>query len=85
MRGYDIYIYEYSLLNRKGDKMIELDLSKIEDIEFDGIDTNDYPDFCDAFITSATYNGRDLTEEELEWIGDDNSDWVYDKLMEHLY
>ena len=64
---------------------MNLDLSKIEDIEFDGIDTNDYPDFCDAFITSATYNGRDLTEEELEWVGEDNGDWVYEKLMEYLY
>ena len=64
---------------------MELDLNKIEDIEFDGIDTNDYPDFCDAFIISATYNGRDLTEEELEWVGEDNRDWVYEKLMEHLF
>ena len=64
---------------------MEIDLNKIEDIEFDGIDTNDYPDFCDAFIISATYNGRDLTEEELEWVGEDNRDWVYEKLMEHLF
>ena len=64
---------------------MNLDLSKIEDIEFDGIDHSDYPDYCDAFITSATYNGRDLTEEELEWVGDDNSMWVYEKLMDYLY
>ena len=64
---------------------MNLDLSKIEDIEFDGIDHNDYPDYCDAFIESATYKGRDLTEEELEWVGDDNSMWVYEKLMDYLY
>ena len=39
-----------------------LDLTKIEDIEFDGIDYYDCPDFCDAFILSATYKGRDMTE-----------------------
>ena len=64
---------------------MDLDLSKIEDIEFDDIDHNDYPDYCDAFISSATYNGRDLTEEELEWGGDEHSDWVYEKLMDYLY
>ena len=64
---------------------MNLDLSKIEDIEFDGINHDDYPDYCDAFVTSATYKGRDLTEEELEWVGDEHSDWVYEKLMEHLY
>ena len=64
---------------------MDLDLSKIEDIEFDDIDHNDYPDYCDAFISSATYNGRDLTEEELERVGDEQSDWVYEKLMDYLY
>ena len=64
---------------------MNLDLSKIEDIEFDGINHDDYPDYCDAFVTSATYKGRDLSEEELEWVGDEHSDWVYEKLMEHLY
>ncbi len=34
--------------------MINLDYSQIEDVEVDGIDTRDYPDFCDAFIAAAT-------------------------------
>ena len=29
----------------------------IDNIELDGIDTNDYPDFCDAYIVSADYDG----------------------------
>ena len=29
----------------------------IDNIEVDGIDTNDYPDFTDAFIVSADYDG----------------------------
>ena len=64
---------------------MNLDLSKVEDIEFEGINHDDYPDYCDAFVTSATYKGRDLTEEELEWVGDEHSDWVYEKLMDYLY
>ncbi len=35
-----------------------LDYTKIEDVEVDGIDTSDYPDFCDAYIAAATYRGR---------------------------
>jgi hypothetical protein len=31
-----------------------LDYNKVHDIEIDGVDTNDYPDFCDAYISSAT-------------------------------
>ena len=30
----------------------------IDNIEVDGIDTNDYPDFTDAFIVSADYDGE---------------------------
>ena len=64
---------------------MNLDLSKVEDIEFEGINHDDYPDYCDAFVTSATYKGRDLSEEELEWVGDEHSDWVYEKLMDYLH
>ena len=62
----------------------KIDTSQVEDIEIDGIDTRDYPDFCDAFILEATYKGREMTDEELEALNED-SDFVYDKVMEHLY
>lgn len=61
-----------------------LDYSKIEDVEVDGIDTRDYPDFCDAFIASATYKGRDMTETELERLNEDSS-YVYDCVQERLF
>ena len=64
---------------------MNLDLSKIEDIEFDGINHEDYPDFCDAFISSATYQNRDMTEEELEILDEEYRDFVYEKLMDYLY
>jgi hypothetical protein len=62
----------------------KIDTSQVEDIEIDGIDTRDYPDFCDAFILEATYKGREMTDEELEALNED-SDFVYDKVMESLY
>ena len=56
----------------------------MSDIEFEDVDPKDFPDFCDAFISSATYKGRKMTEEELDKLNDD-SDFVYDKLIDYLY
>ena len=64
--------------------MKTLDYTKISDIEFDDIDTEDYPDFCDAFIISASHDGEPMTEEQLEEINKDGS-FVYESLMNHLY
>lgn len=60
------------------------DYSKIDDVEIDGIDTRDYPDFCDAFIASATYKGREMTEAQLERLNEDSS-YVYECVIERLY
>jgi len=62
----------------------KIDTSQVEDIEIDGINPRDYPDFCDAFILEATYKGREMTDEELEALNED-SDFVHDKVMESLY
>lgn len=63
--------------------MEKLDYSKIDNIEFEGIDPNDYPDYCDAYIASADYGGVEMTEEELDILNDD-FDFVYECLMEYL-
>ncbi len=60
-----------------------MDYTKITNIEFDGIDHQDYPDYCDAFISSADYDGEEMTEEQLEEVND-NREFVYDKLMNYL-
>ena len=61
-----------------------MDYSKIDNVEIDGIDTNDYPDFVDAYIASADYDGVPMTDEQLDEVND-NSDFVYDCLQNHLY
>lgn len=60
--------------------MTNLDYSKITNIEFDGVDHSDYPDFCDAYIVNAHYDGQPMTEEQLEELND-NRDFVYESLM----
>jgi len=64
--------------------MINLDYAKISDVEVEGIDMGDYPDFCDAFISYAEYDGREMTDEELDTLNDD-SDFVYEAVQNHLY
>lgn len=64
--------------------MINLDYAKISDVEVDGIDTSDYPDFCDAFISYAEYDGREMTDEELDTLNEDG-DFVYSAVESHLY
>jgi hypothetical protein len=46
---------------------------KVVDIEVDGADSNDYPDFCDAYFSYAVYEGSgvELTDEELEQLADE--------------
>ena len=56
----------------------------IDNIEVDGIDTNDYPDFSDAYIVSADYDGEPMTELMIEEINEDYSfihDCVYTQLF----
>jgi len=61
-----------------------MDYRKIDNIEFDGIDHEDYPDYSDAFISSADYDGREMTEEELNELNE-NRDFVYNTLMDRIY
>ena len=61
-----------------------MDYKKITNITFDGIDHGDHPDYCDAYIVSADYDGEPMTSEMLEELNEDSS-FVYDKLMEFLY
>ena len=32
---------------------IKFDINQLDDIELDGVDIKDYPDFCDAYVESA--------------------------------
>lgn len=54
------------------------------DLQVDGVDLHDYPDFCDAFFASGTYKGKELTEKELEELSEDK-DLLYDEIQKYLY
>ena len=63
---------------------MELDYKLISNVELDGLDQKDYPDFVDAYINSADYNGEPMTEEQLNAINED-SDYVYAHIVEQGY
>lgn len=90
------YIYENAGVSRKGlineaKRLQELagiggsiDRNDLENVEFSGIDHADYPDYADAYIISADHaDGTPYTEDELDALNDD-SDLVYDLLMDYL-
>jgi len=63
---------------------MKIDYSKISNVEVDGIDTKDYPDFSDAFISYAEYDGEEMSEEMLEELNNDGS-YVYEQVEKYIY
>lgn len=56
----------------------------IDDVELDGIDTRDYPDFVDAYIVSCCINGKPATDEEIDELNEDSS-LIHELVWEHLF
>ena len=61
-----------------------LDYDKVDNVVIGGIDNKDYPDFCDAYIESADYDGREMTESEINTLNRDG-DFVYDCVIKQLF
>ena len=72
---------KYEKLN----KWLRFDLTKIDNIEIEGIDWNDAHDFCDAFISSADYKGVPMTESELDDLNDNHNDFVHEQVLNWIY
>ncbi len=64
---------------------MKLDLSKIDNVTCGGIDYSDYPDFSNSYIESADYDGREMTEKELDELNSNYSEFVYSKVIESIY
>jgi hypothetical protein len=62
---------------------LNFELQDLVNIVLGGVDTSDYPNFCDAFIDSATLPSgdggvRDLTDMEINMINGNHPDFVND-------
>jgi len=62
------------------------EIDEIEDIQLDGIDTNDYPKFCDAYISYAVWvkTGKELTDKELDILNEDGA-YIHELVMDYLF
>ena len=66
--------------------MATLNGRKVIDIEVDGVDSRDYPDFADAYFSYACYeDGTKLTDEEQVKLADQNGDVLFDKAYDSLH
>lgn len=65
-----------------------LNLSQIEDssVELEGVDTKDYPDFVDAYVSAANYvSGQPLSDDELENLNTNHAEYVQQKAHEKYF
>lgn len=66
--------------------MIIFNGKKVVDLEVDGVDSRDYPDFSDAYFSYACYeDGTELTDDELNELTDKFGDVLYEKAYDSLH
>jgi len=64
--------------------MTKFDFRKITNVVLDGLDHKDYPDYCDAFIDSADYDGKEMTDEQLDELNEDY-ELIYELVWANLH
>ena len=65
-------------------KSNEMYKEKITNVVIQDIDMKDYPDFVDATIASAEYDGREMTDDELDLLNEDR-DFIMDKIQDQWW
>ena len=63
---------------------MKIDFDKVEVLEVSDINQRDYPEYCDAYISEANYNGKTMSDEMLNEINDNYPDFVYIQVMEQI-
>jgi hypothetical protein len=65
---------------------MELNGRKVVDVEIDGVDPTDYPDFCDAYFSMAIYEdtGEELDDADLELLSEEYADVLNEMAYEHF-
>ena len=62
-----------------------IDTTKVSNVVVEDVDHKDYPDFCDAFIASADYDGMEMTEAQLDKLNEEYGDFVHEQVLESLH
>ena len=59
---------------------------KVVDLEVGGVDSEDYPDFADAYFSSGCYeDGTSLTDEELDHLTILASDVLWEMAFDSMH
>ncbi len=68
-------------------KFTKEQLSDITDVQVENVNWDDYPDFVDAAISSASWRstGQRLTEDEVGILNEYHTDFVYESVLESLH
>jgi hypothetical protein len=75
---------EYKVMQRL--KYAPIDIDKIGEVQIDGIDKRDYPDFADAYFGYVEWkDGTPLTDDELERLTTEHYEFLHEKIMDTLY
>jgi hypothetical protein len=64
--------------------MTKFNKKLIDNIEVEGIDHRDYPEYVDAFVSSADYDGVEMTDEQLDELNEDY-ELVSELVWEYLF
>jgi hypothetical protein len=57
----------------------------VVNLQVDGVDSRDYPDFSDAYFSSGSYeDGTPLTDDELERLADLAGDVLWEMAFDRL-
>lgn len=64
--------------------MRKLTVKELSKYELDGWDDTDHPDYCDVYISRAWADGMELTEEELEWINENDYEGIFEAMEKEL-
>ena len=58
--------------------------AEIDNVVLEDVHEWDAPDYCDAYIASADYQGKPMTEEQLEEINED-TDLIYEQIQNSIH
>lgn len=58
--------------------------AEIDNVVLEDVHEWDAPDYCDAYIASADYQGKPMTEEQLEEINED-TDFIYEQIQNSIH
>ena len=61
---------------------MNIDYKKITNVEIEDVFRFDYPDFCDAFITAADYDGKPMSEEMIDYLNENDNGFIGETIFE---